>query len=303
MQLPEQDYGSVFVPLLSYVQQAQRDFGSSAASIIIIHNDHIAFEWYGGFHHGKSGAKPITASSMFNVYSTRKTYVCLAMAIAIIEGKISVDTPVYKIVTDLSRDVLGEVTIRNLATGTGPKYFGEGRIEREEIQAKVVERLTGKTIARLISDRVIAPLKLSDTEWITAPRVNLVCDYTSSGGYASIRIESDKGHERNLYVSTRDLAYWGYMHLMKGKWDSVRSIPQEVFELTESLLAQHPDNRILGWYHQTDWYYATGAAGCHCVVLPNYKAVGVRMFNKYTNRYKEDQIAFNSILLDCLKSL
>ncbi|MGM0867470.1 MAG: hypothetical protein ACQEWF_22675 [Bacillota bacterium] len=79
------------------------------------------------------------------------------------------------------------------------------------------------------------------------------------------------------------------------------TVSKEIFELTETTKKQNPEKWILGWYHQKDWYYATGAAGCHCVVFPEYNAVGVRMFNKYTNKYKEDQIAFNSTLLNCLK--
>ncbi len=78
-------------------------------------------------------------------------------------------------------------------------------------------------------------------------------------------------------------------------------LPKEIFELSDHLKAQRPHKRILGWYYQKDWYYATGAVGCHCVIFPAHDAVGVRMLNNYTKKYKDDQIAFNRTLLNCLK--
>lgn len=69
-------------------------------------------------------------NSLFNVYSIRKTYVCLAMAIAIIKEKVPAATPVYELIDDLGKDELGKITISDLCTGTGPKYFGDEGIER-----------------------------------------------------------------------------------------------------------------------------------------------------------------------------
>jgi CubicO group peptidase (beta-lactamase class C family) len=303
MQLPFRDHSEKFAQLFAYVHQAKQDFGSSAAALIVTQNDQIVAEWYDGFHHSKRGARPVKSDSQFNIYSTRKTYVCLAMAVAIVEGNISTTRPVYVFIHDMPSDVLGEITIGDLATATGPKFFGTDRIEREGIQEKVIETITGLTIAELITEKILKPLACTQTEWVTAPKENLVCDYASVDGVATVRIESDTGHERNLYTSTRDLAKWGYLHLKKGYINGIRLLPAAVFDLTETLKRQYRDKRILGWYHHKDWYYATGAAGCHCVVFPAYNAVGVRMLNQYTSKYAEDQMAFNSTLLDCLKKL
>ncbi|CAG9622699.1 serine hydrolase domain-containing protein [Sutcliffiella rhizosphaerae] len=301
MELTFKNCNEEFATLFTYVQNAKDRFGSSAASIIVIQDNKIIAEWYDGSHHFKSGALQVTQDSLFNIYSTRKTYVCLALATAIIDGGISIDTPIHKIVDDIPRDMLGETTIQDLLTATGPKYFGSEKVEREGLQGKVIEAITGNNIAQLLTEKVLKPLKFTQTEWITSPKENLVCDYTSSNGYASVRIESNEGHERNLYTNTRDLAYWGYLHLNKGYINEVQILPREIFDLTETLRKENTEKRILGWYHKKDWYYATGAAGCHCVVFPEFNAVGVRMFNRYTKNYKEDQIAFNSTLLNCLK--
>ncbi len=72
-------------------------------------------------------------------------------------------------------------------------------------------------VAQLINKNVLEPMQLNDTKWITVPQENLVCDFTALDGYASVRIESGEGHERNLYTSTQELAFWGYLHLKKRK--------------------------------------------------------------------------------------
>lgn len=239
---------------------------------------------------------------MFNIYSTRKTYIGLATAIAVIEGNIPLETPVYKLVHDVPKDELGELTIRDLATKTGAKFFGDHRIEREELAGKVIETITGKNIAQLLTDSVLKPLQLNRTEWITSPKESLVCDFQADGNYASVRIESNEGHERNLYTSSLDLALWGYLHLKGGLINGKQILPKEIFDLYADLQSsEDASKRLFGWYYQENWYYATGAAGCHCVVFPEYNAVGVRMLNRYTDNYQEDQLTLNNTLLSCLK--
>jgi CubicO group peptidase (beta-lactamase class C family) len=97
-----------------------------------------------------------------------------------------------------------------LATNSNLKFFGSNKIEREEVACKLIKQITGRTIAELLQERIFEPLELAHTEWATVPKENLVCDFQAADGYASVRIESNEGHERNIYSSTRDLAYWGY---------------------------------------------------------------------------------------------
>lgn len=302
MNLPVNYDNKRFEPLQSFILDAQQNYGSSAASVIVIQNDRIVFESYHGTHHLKKGAPDVSVESQFNIYSTRKTYVCLAMIMAAVEQKIPLHTPVSKIIHELSASELGQVTMEDLATATGPKYFGEEKLEREGVQGLIVKALTGKSISEYLRDNILSPLEMKATQWASIPHHHLVGDYTYSDQFALIRLESTEGHERNLYSSTRDLAAWGYLHLNKGVVHNTRLIDDKVFGITEELKLSYPSKRILGWYHQENWYYATGAAGCHCVVLPQSNAVGVRMFNKYTEDYTDDQMKFNSLLLHCLSS-
>lgn len=298
----KQTVSTAFEPLLTCTQKAAADFGASAASVVIIQDHQIAAEWYAGHHHFKSGALPVSADSMFNLYSTRKTYVGLATAIAVVEGGIPIDTKVSELVTDMTESELDGVTIRHLATKSHHKYYGANRIEREELASKIIRNITGSNINELITARIFKPLGLTHTEWASVPHERLVCDYQAADGYASVRIESDEGHERNLYASARDLAFWGNLHLHQGRIGQEQLVPAEAFELAAQLRMDTEDeNRIFGWYHMKHWYYATGEAGCHCVVVPEFNAVAVRMLNRYTDNYAEDQRYFNETFYPCLQ--
>lgn len=293
-----------FLPLISYTEGAGEKFGSSAASIVIIRDNKILTEWYAGHHHFKKGALAVATDSMFNLYSLRKTYVGLATAIAVVESKLSVDCKVSDVLTNTPDYELGSTTIRDLATKSGAKYFGPNRIEREEVACDLIRELTGCNIAELLTERIFKPMELTDTEWVSVPKEKLVCDFQAADGYASVRIESNEGHERNLYSSARDLAQWGNLHLNRGFINHSQLIPADVFTLIEQLRVDTEDKkRIFGWYYQDKWYYASGAAGCHCVVVPEFHAVAVRMFNKYTEDYTEDQNSFNQIFYNCLQGV
>lgn len=292
-----------FDSLITYTEEAKGKYRASAASIVIIQDNKILTEWYSGKHHFKNGALEVTSDSMFNLYSLRKTYVGLATAIAVVDSKLSIDSKISDVLTKMPEYELGNTTIRDLATKTGAKYYGSNRIEREEVACDLIKELTGYNIAELITERIFKPMKLIDTEWISIPKDKLVCDFQAADGYASIRIESNEGHERNLYSSARDLAQWGNLHLNKGIFNSNQLVPEDVFMLSEQLRSDTNNmKRIFGWYYQDECYYASGAAGCHCVIIPEFNAVGVRMLNKYTENYTEDQKAFNEILYNCLKA-
>lgn len=196
MNLPVCYENEKFEPVYNYIHQAQQEFGASASSVMVIQNDRIVFERYHGFHHHKKGALAASDQSQFNIYSTRKTYVCLAMAMAALENNIDLSTPVYKIINELGKIELGEITLCDLATATGPKYFGKEQFEREGVQGFVVKALTGKVISQYLREKILNPLEMKGTEWASIPHQNLVSDYTTSDNFAMVRLESTDRHER-----------------------------------------------------------------------------------------------------------
>lgn len=296
MDLSIQTNRAQFEPLLAHVEQTRRTIHATAAAVVVIQNDQIVTEWYSGFHHAKSGASPVTPSSQFNVYSIRKTHITLALAFAVIEAGLDLDSPIHPYVDDIPLEELEAITVRNVLTKTNPKFFGPEKVEGEGLAARIIKNVTGRTISQLITKNILEPLQLTNTEWVAVPKESLVCDFTAGDGYASVRLESNEGHERNLYMSARDLAYWGYLYLNNGIVNGKQIIPQAVFDLSQELRTTpgYATKRIMGWYYGEDVFEAFGATGCHVAVIPKYNAVAIRMYNRYASEHTET-------LLDCLQ--
>ncbi|WP_409342305.1 serine hydrolase domain-containing protein [Paenibacillus sp. MBLB4367] len=296
MQLAVHNNHASFAPLLTHVEQTRCAVKATAAAVVVIQNDRIVAEWYSGYHHAKTGAKPVTADSQFNVYSIRKTHIALALALAVIEAGLDLDTPIHSYIDDIPVNELEKITIRNVLTKTKPKFFGPEKVEGEGLAATIVKKVTGKTVAQMITEKVLEPLQIKKTEWASVPKEDLVCDFTAGDGYASVRLESNEGHERNLYMSAKDLAYWGYLYLNDGVVNGQCIIPKAVFDLSERLRTApgYADKRIMGWYYGEDSFEAFGATGCHVAVIPKYNAVAVRMYNRYADEH-------TGTLLKCLQ--
>ncbi|GIN58273.1 hypothetical protein J8TS2_25920 [Lederbergia ruris] len=173
------------------------------------------------------------------------------------------------------------------------------------------------------------PLNWTNTGWVIEGKNNLVCDIDSSKSYPTLRIGSNSGDERNLYVSARELAYWGNLHLNKGVFEGRSILPQEIFELTTSVQSpnsfphQLPKFGFLWWVKDGDVsvsynelgselpdgsYQILGASGCSCTVIPEYNAVAVRMsnsLNAYENLgfdYIKDIQMFGNLVISSLKN-
>lgn len=203
--------------------------------------------------------------------------------------------PIHPYIDDIPRGELEAITLEQVLTKTNPKFFGPDKVEAEGLAARIIKKTTGKTIAQLITEKVLDPLQLLNTEWMAVPKESMVCDYTAGDGHASVRLKSDEGHERNLYMTAKDLAYWGYLYLNNGIVNEIHIIPRAVFELSERLRTTSA-KRVMGWYYQEDLFEADGATGCHLVVIPKYNTVAVRMYNQYAREHTET-------LLKCLQNI
>jgi CubicO group peptidase (beta-lactamase class C family) len=300
-----------FNDLNQYTNEIKDRIAASAAAICVMKDNKILHEWYSGYHHFHKGARKVDVFSQFNVYSTRVTYVGLAAAIAIHDGAIkSLDEPISNYLMTYDSSILNNTTIRHLVTRTtGLQFQGDGVLrrfkagtafegKRPEILAAIIKNATGKTVAELINKRVFEPLVITQSEWRTAGKESLVCDINDPNSYPTLRLESDEGSDRNLYVSARDLALWGNFHLNKGYFQGQQILPKELFDnltsvLTPSSLPSHlPRLGSFWWIQDKDVknsemgsdlpegsYQILGASGCSCTVIPKHKAVVVRMTN------------------------
>ncbi|MGM0851041.1 MAG: serine hydrolase domain-containing protein [Bacillota bacterium] len=311
---------TAFKDITKYTEEIKEKMHASGAGLVIMKDNEIVHEWYSGTHHFETGARNIDHSSQFNVYSTRVTYVGLAAAIAVFEGYLNLDNKISDYFKELDKEVLGETTVRHLITRcTGLKIKNEQvqrvfdlgtNIEgkRPDLLVKIVKQATGKTVNQILSEQVFKPLGWKSTEWATEGKSTLVCDIHSPDRYPSIRIGSNFGDERNLYVNSRELALWGSLHLNKGLMDGKQILPKGVFELSTTIQSPEEidpklpkfgfywwlkDNKVSCDYNELGTelpegsYQILGASGCACLVIPQFNAVAVRMYNSlYTYENK-----------------
>ncbi|WP_299739177.1 serine hydrolase [uncultured Rossellomorea sp.] len=330
-----------FKELTTYTEKVQRNIKASGSAVVIIKDNKIVLEWYSGEHHFEQGAKKINYDSRFNVYSVRVTYVGLAIAIAINEGLLSLDDNLSEYLDEYNKETLGETTIRHLLTRCTGLKFENSKVYRAfdlgtdiegkkpEILAKILYKATGKTVNDILSKKVFKPLHWTNTGWVIEGSNNLVCDIDSSKSYPTLRIGSNLGDERNLYVSARELAYWGNLHLNKGVFEGKSILPQEIFELTTSVQSPNsfprplPKFGFLWWVKDGDVsvtynelgselpdgsYQILGASGCSCTVIPEYNTVAVRMSNSLNASenlgfdYIKDIQMFGNLVISSLKN-
>ncbi|WP_173275492.1 serine hydrolase [Paenibacillus sp. NEAU-GSW1] len=319
-----------FAELNQYVSDTCKGVGASASSVLVIHNGTIVNEWYSGFHeHGKDSRK-VDAESQFNVASVRKTYLALAISLALCEKRISsIDDLAVRYLNnaDIDERSAGSTTIRHLLTHThglnsaGETIFAAGtdweyNNAGVNLLLRIVRNVFHKPLARVVEERLLVPYGLDRTGWRKEKSPELVWPGESYGG--------DTGEEANLFVSTRELAYWGYINLMQGSVDGCQLLPKAVFEqataiATPSMLDESlPRNGFFWWVQDRPRpdseigeqlplgsYQALGLYGNAVLIIPEHQVVAVRMLNQTGGNppgynYIKDIQRFGNLVLECV---
>lgn len=303
---------AIFQKLISYVEEIKDRNHSSGAALVIMKDNEIVLEHYSGYHSNVAGAMPIHEHSQFNVASARKSYLGLAVAYAVYEGKIGLDDLAINYLQEY--EILGNTTFRHLVThshglheredGTIFREFppGEGWAYRGinvEMMTKLINKLYGQTFPELLQERVFAPLGFKETAWQTAPNANLVQVIDNPNEPATYKLgKTSNGLESNLHTSAREFALWGNLHLNNGK----QIVPKEVIQLATQVQNPFYKNKDLPqnglfWYVQDTptlkseigervpkgSYQILGITGPTLLVIPKYNLVVVKMYNKRYN--------------------
>ncbi|MBY7120741.1 beta-lactamase family protein [Bacillus sp. 16GRE42] len=305
--------------LISWVENIKEENHSSATALCIIKDNKIVLEHYSGHHSNISTSKKITASSQFNVASARKSYLGLMVAYALYEGKInSIDDEAIKYFNDFDPVLLGKTTIRHLVTHShGLGETNDGTIFREfepgqawayrDINVRMVTRLIyqlyNKSFPELLKERVFDLANFKETGWRIQQDENLVKVVDNPNEDAISEIGTvDDGTEKNLFVSAREFAYWGNLHLKQGVINGKKIIPKEVIEIATGLQSptftnnELPQNGLF-WYVQNEpalsselgervpkgSYQILGITGPTLLVIPECNVVVAKMYNKRYN--------------------
>mgnify|MGYP003462730694 CR=1 FL=1 len=329
---------SKFDLVLSHIQQTYNSLEASGAALMIIHNDEIAAEMYLGKHSNSLHAEPIQENSQFHVASVRKSYIGLAVAHAIYHKMIhSVDDEIIKYLPDCQQEIFKGVTIKHLLTHTHGLRKIYGTISREfalgedwkyrrigtELLTEIVEKATGETVAQIIQRNVLEPLQLKETGWYSKPNNNLVKVLRGPHDLSWSWSSRTDGSQMNMYVSARDLAKWGYLHLKEGKINGQQIVPAKIIKMATSLqtprlldsslprngffwfLQDFPSPKTeLGEQIPIGSYQILGYTGVALLVIPKHNLVAVRMFNRFGSPleydYLKDIRSFGNTIMTCL---
>ncbi|MCM3737868.1 beta-lactamase family protein [Bacillus cytotoxicus] len=309
--------------LVSWVDNIKERNHSSAAALYIMKDNKVVLEHYSGSHSNTKNSSPITETSQFNVASARKSYLGLAIAYALYEGKIkSLDDYTVDYFEEYDKTLLGKTTIRHLVTHShGLNVSDSGMMYREfepgegwayrginvEMMTQLIYKLYNKSFPELLRERVFLPAGFTETAWQITDHDNLVKVVINPEEEAGSKIGlSDDGTESNLFVSAREFAYWGNLHLNKGYMNGKQIVPKEVIEIATQVHSPHykdanlPQNGLF-WFVQNnpalqseigesvpkDSYQILGITGPTILVIPEYNVVVAKMYNK-RNNYGED---------------
>ncbi|HDR7914525.1 TPA: beta-lactamase family protein [Bacillus wiedmannii] len=305
--------------LISWIGNIKEKNHSSATALCIIKDNKIVLEHYSGYHSNTSTSKKVTASSQFNVASARKSYLGLMVAFALYEGKInSIDDEAIQYFKDFDSVLLGKTTIRHLVTHShGLGETNDGTIFREfepgqawayrDINVRMITlliyQLYNKSFPELLKERIFDLANFKETGWRIQEDANLVkvVDNPNEDAISEIGT-TDDGTEKNLFVSAREFAQWGNLHLNQGMISGKQIVPKEVIKIATSLQSptfvnkELPQNGLF-WFVQNEpalsselgervpkgSYQILGITGPTILVMPEYNVVVAKMYNKRYN--------------------
>jgi CubicO group peptidase (beta-lactamase class C family) len=321
---------NAFSELNHFVEDIRNQISASASSVLVMQNNQIINEFYSGNHDKSPNSRLIDEASQFNVASIRKTYLGLVISLAVYEGKIrSINDYVIDYLDDLNEDVLMNTTIRHLLTHThglqGPniRLFSSGTDWKYNntgvnLLIRIVQKVFDQSLAEVLEERVFVPYGFENTGWRKEKNDELVWvdeDYIGN-----------QGGEANLFVSTRDLAKWGNLHLTKGNYRGLQILPCVLFEqavsiITPSQLDETSPRHGFYWWVKDKTrplselgnelpkgsYQSLGFYGNAVLVIPEYNVVAVRMLNQLDSNppeydYIKDIQIFGNLVLKCTLS-
>lgn len=328
-----------FSEAIQHVQNSSKLLASSGSALYIVQDGKVVVEQYWGKHSNDVDARPIDASSQFHIASVRKSYIGFVAAHAISTGRIqSIDDFVTTYYKPDDSELFEGVTIRHLLTHTHGLRLVQGQLVREfppgtgwayrgigvDTLTKLLEKVLETTIAAFLTKYVFEPFGLRETGWYAKEEEKLVSvlrDPEDASWYSGTSVT---GNERNMYASVRDLANWGTLHLHKGKFQDKQRVSEAIIELVTSnqspveLDATHPQNGCFWFVKEANGdlteigdrvpkgaYQILGYTGVTVLVIPEYRAVAVRAFNRFGSPegydYLEDVRSFGNTVSDCCR--
>lgn len=312
------DTNKAFSIVSQNVRASASQLDCTGAGVMVIHKGKVMIEEYWGTQSKKADARPVQADTQFHIASVRKSYIGFAAAFAVHHGMIaSIDDLVSAYLPECREAIYEKVTIRHLLTHTHGLHKVKDEIIQEfepgtkwayrgigiELLAKVLKKATGKDIAAILQEHVFDPNHLQETGWYSDMQEHFVEVVHSPEDPAWSTSKNTDGSQMNMYVSIRDLAAWGQLHLNKGKWNGRQVVNEETIRFATTIQTpstlpdNYPQNGFL-WFVQKEEgfvsermeinpsipagaYQLLGYTGVTILVIPKYEVVAVRAFNSF----------------------
>lgn len=324
--------------LLTHEQKACKRRGASAAALFVIHRDQVVAEWYYGQYHPGKPDHLVGPRSQFNVYSIRKTYIGLTVSNLLYERRLAhLDLPLAELIPEPRTGLFAGTTVRHLLTHTHGLDEQGGALYRRfaagtrwhytnagiSLLCEIASRMMGRTVRSWLHEAIWKPLGFQETVFADHPEETFVYDVYPGRRCAPLVLGDADGAGRNLYVSARELAAWGYLHLRQGRLPDRPVIAPELFmpvvanQSPAGLDRRFPRHGFCWWIQQPgvrageigsqvpiDAYQIVGMSGCLCLVIPSLDVVAVRMHNSLGGRlsFVREARAFGDAVVNALQS-
>ncbi|QHE54319.1 serine hydrolase [Pontibacillus sp. HMF3514] len=337
--LLKHDYTNLFEDVHTHVKESAEKLGASGSALFIIQNDKVVTESYFGKQSHATNARKVQADTQFHIASVRKAYIGFAAAYAIYHGYISIDDPIQHFVEDSHLSAYEGVTIRHLLTHTHRLNIVDGELVSDyypgeswayrgpsiDLLTSIILKTTGQSVADIVKEQVFDPVGFQSTEWIkmSQPHPKITNTIRDTDNIYWTETDVVDGSGMNMYVSAKELALWGYLHLKEGKWGDQQIIPREIIQLATSIQTPNPKlpihkNGCLWFVKDTNHsfnqigdavpkgsYQLLGYTNVALLVIPEENLVAVRMFNRYGSSegfdYLNDIRSFGDTVYKCSK--
>ncbi|MHC4397256.1 MAG: serine hydrolase domain-containing protein [Planctomycetota bacterium] len=189
--------------------------------------------------------------SRFDIYSAGKAFTATAIGLLVDDGKLKIDDPACKILTEWDTDEKRNITVRNLLTmtsGLKRDYETYSKVtnpteamlnwpmEREPGTAwsyeqatshalsVIVKRITGKQPIVFLRERILNEVGIVEADWLRSRQGDCL-------GW------------RSVLISARELALFGQFYLNKGRWEGKQLLSENFINqatVNDSLLQKIP---------------------------------------------------------------
>ena len=239
---------------------------------------------------GELHPAPFKPEYKHTLYSVSKTFVAVAVGLAVDDGLLCVDDPFVKFFPEYINDDidvrLRDIKIKDMLTmQSGFKTNGGMRNSQEKwldyymtrplvadpgtrysydsietyLLSALVQKVTGKNVLELLNERIFGPIGVTDVEWEMSP------EGIVTGGWG-------------IYLSSHSQALFGQLLLQKGKWGRKQLISAEWIDemMTPHVVREANDYGYQIWLCEyAGAWRADGAMGQYIIVVPQKNMVVV----------------------------